>query len=132
MSSIKEFFNTVIFSIKEPLNNLATLILASPKTYIPLVIAGVIWILDGLLTPLGIKIEFDEGFKNAATIICLLVAMALIRRGMVKEGDMQGKIDELQSNLDSAVTEIIKTRTTQLNSAVKTIIAANPVSKKVK
>jgi hypothetical protein len=75
------------------MSSILTFLSSQPKTYIPILVI----IIVELLTAAGFPITPE--FKNSLDIICTAIAAFFIRRGMVKE-----------PNLEAAVNKIIDAR----------------------
>jgi len=75
------------------MSSIITFLSSQPKTYIPILVI----IIVELLTTAGFPITPE--FKDSLQIICTAIAAFFIRRGMVKE-----------PNLEAAVNKIIDSR----------------------
>jgi hypothetical protein len=89
------------------MRSLFELLLGQPKTYIPLLVIIITWGLDGL----GLGVDITPEFKDALTVVMGAFAAALLRRGMVKEKDMNQIIEaKVEKRLDTLLDNIAEAK----------------------
>lgn len=77
-------------------------LITKPKTYIPLLVIGFTWLADLIIQSLNIPISINETFKESFTVICLVIAIALLRRGAIKEKDIEKIREALIMEIEGA------------------------------
>jgi len=76
--------------------------IVGPKTYIPLVVIAITWCLE------YVGVTVDEDTKMNITVLCGTIAAGLMRKGMVKEKEMQ---TEIEKRVDEKLEKIIEEKT---------------------
>jgi len=80
-------------------------VLGQPKTYIPLLVIIITWCLNGL------GVDITPEFRDSLTVVMGAFAAALIRRGMVKEKEMNQVIEaKVEKRLDTLLDNIAEAK----------------------
>jgi len=79
--------------------------LSKPKTYVPLLVVIITWSL-GL-----IGVDVDLQVKESITVLCMAVAAGLIRKGMIKENELNATIEaKVEKRLDLLLDNMVLDR----------------------
>jgi len=79
--------------------------LSKPKTYVPLLVVIITWSL-GL-----IGVDVDLQVKESITVLCTAVAAGLIRKGMIKEKELNAAIEaKVEKRLDLLLDNMVLDR----------------------
>jgi len=74
-------------------------LLEQPKTYIPLIGIAITWGADIIAQQLGVPLSISPEVKESLTVLLGVLAAYLLRRGTVKDKDMDKKLEELMKKI---------------------------------
>lgn len=90
------------------MNSIQTFVLEQPKTYIPLIGIALTWGSDLILQQFGIPVILSPEVKEAITVLLATAAAYLLRRGTVKDKDMDKKLEAFSEAIMKEVKKASK------------------------